>query len=68
MNKRLWTRIWAAGLIINGLLTVVMMINNIAGLGFPDAAIRIMGAVQLMGLAMLGFGFVKLEIWKSGRK
>ncbi len=66
--KKLWTRIWAAGLIINGLLTVAMTVNNIAGLGFPDTAIRIIGAVQLVGLALLGFGFVKLEIWKFGRK
>lgn len=68
MNKKLWTRIWAAGLITNGLLSVATAVNNIAGLGFPDAAIRIIGAVQLIGLALLGFGFVKLEIWRFARK
>lgn len=66
--KKLWTRIWAAGLIINGLLTVAMTVNNIAGLGFSDTAIRIIGAVQLVGLGLLTFGFVKLKIWKFGRK
>ncbi len=68
MNKRFWTRIWAVGLIINGLLTVATAVNNIAGLGFADAAIRIIGAVQLVGLALLTFGFVKLEIWRFGQK
>lgn len=45
-----------------------MAVNNIAGLGFPDMAIRIIGALQLMGLALLVFGFVKLDIWRFGRK
>lgn len=64
MNKKLWTRIWAAGLIINGLMSVLTAVNNIAELGFPDMAVRIIGAVQLVGLALLAFGFVKLEIWR----
>lgn len=68
MNKKLWTRIWAVWLIINGLLTVVTAVNNIAELGMPDMAVRIIGAVQLVGLALLAFGFVKLEIWRFGRK
>lgn len=68
MNKKIWTRIWTAGLIINGLITVASAVNNIAELGFPDTAVRIIGAVQLVGLAMLTFGFVKLEIWRFGRK
>ena len=68
MNKKLLTRIRAAGLITNGLLSVATAVNNIAGLCFPDAAIRIIGAVQLIGLALLGFGFVKLEIWRFARK
>ena len=66
--KKLWIRIWALGLFINGLLTVTMAVNNVAGLGFPDTAIRIIGAVQLVGLALLVFGFVKLDIWRFGRK
>lgn len=68
MNKKLWTRVWAAGLILNGLLTVATAVNSIAGLGFPDIAVRIIGAGQLVGLALLVFGFVKLEIWRFGRK
>ncbi len=68
MNKKFWTRIWAVGLIINGLLTVATAVNNIAGLGFADAAIRIIGAVQLVGLALLTFGYVKLEILRFGKK
>lgn len=68
MNKKLWTRIWAAGLIINGLLTVATAVNSIAGLGMPDTAVRIIGAAQLIGLALLTFGFVRLEIWRFGRK
>lgn len=68
MNKKLWTRIWSAGLIINGLLIVATMVNNIAGLGMPDMAVRIIGAVQLVALALIVFGFVKLEIWRFGKK
>ena len=68
MNKKLWTRIWTVWLIINGLLTVATAVNNIAELGFPDMAVRIIGAVQLVGLAVLAFGFVKLEIWRFGKK
>lgn len=68
MNKKLWTRIWAAGLIINGLMSVLTAVNNIAELGFPDMAVRIIGAVQLVGLALLVFEFVKLEIWRFGKK
>ena len=68
MNKKLWTRIWAAGLIITGLLTLATAVNSIAGLGMPDMAVRIIGAVQLVGLALLVFGFVRLEIWRFGRK
>ncbi len=41
MNKKLWTRIWAAGLIINGLLTVATAVNSIAELGMHDTAVRI---------------------------
>ena len=68
MNKKLWTRIWAAGLIINGLLTVATAVNSIAELGMHDTAVRIIGAVQLLGLALLAFGFVRREIWRFVRK
>lgn len=59
MKKDKIDLVWGICLIIIGLGTLIVSINNVFDLGFPDTMIRPIGIVDLITLPMLAFTTVR---------
>ena len=51
--------VWSISLILIGLLTIILAGSNIVGIELPDAAVRILGIVDLIVLPFLAYSTVK---------
>ncbi|MBQ7007642.1 MAG: hypothetical protein IJN05_00350 [Ruminococcus sp.] len=51
--------VWNISLILIGLLTIILAGSNIVGIELPDAAVRILGIVDLIALPFLAYSTVK---------
>ena len=51
--------VWSISLILIGLLTIILAGSNIVGIELPDAAVRILGIVDLIALPFLAYSTVK---------
>lgn len=56
---------WSISLLVIGLITIVITVNNFGGDFLPDTLTRILGVIDLLALAVLGYTSVKLKIWKK---
>lgn len=50
---------WSISLVIIGIATVILAGSNIIGLTLPDAAVRVLGIIDLIALPFLVFTTVK---------
>ena len=53
------TRLWGLSLIIISVVTIILAVCNIAGIGLPDAAVRIMGVLDICALPVLVYTSIK---------
>ena len=51
--------VWSISLILIGLTTIILAGSNIVGIELPDAAVRILGIVDLIALPFLAYSTVK---------
>lgn len=51
--------VWSISLILIGLLTIILAGSNTVGIELPDAAVRILGIVDLIALPFLAYSTVK---------
>ena len=51
--------VWSISLILIGLATIILAGSNIVGIELPDAAVRILGIVDLIALPFLAYSTVK---------
>jgi hypothetical protein len=51
--------VWSISLILIGLVTIILAGSNIVGIELPDAAVRILGIVDLIALPFLAYSTVK---------
>ncbi len=58
--------IWSLSLLTIGVATVILAGSNSIGIGLPDAAVRIIGIVELIALPILVYTTVKRI--KKGQK
>lgn len=66
MKKDKLDLVWAVCLIIIGLGSLIVSINNVFDMGFPDTMIRPIGIVDLITLPVLAFTTVKKFQRKKG--
>lgn len=59
--------IWAASLIAAG-LAAAMLVLRMLGLALPDAAVRALGAAELIALPVLAYSTVRLVEKKEQRR
>ena len=50
---------WSFSLMIIGIATIILAGSNIIGMELPDAAVRIIGIVDLIALPVLSYSTVK---------
>lgn len=59
MKEKLINRIWAASIVLISVTTAVTSITGLIGISLPDIAVRVIGAVNLLSLAVTGFTTVQ---------
>jgi len=57
--------VWSISLLVIAGLTLVTSITNIIGISLPDAAVRIIGILDLIALPVLAFTTVRMFIEKK---
>ncbi len=55
-NMKLW---WSLSLIIIAIITVILAVCNIFGIELPDAAIRIMGLLDICAVPVLVYTSIR---------
>ena len=68
MKKSKLTLAYSTGLMLTGICGLISSICNIAGIQLPDAAARIIGAVGLVGIAVLSASIVLYLINKNKKE
>lgn len=53
--------IWGISLFVIGIATLILTGSNIIGIALPDAAVRIIGIIDLIALPFLVFATVKKQ-------
>lgn len=59
MEARRNKTLWAASLIVIGVASLFLFGTRLAGIALPDAAVRVLGILDLAALAVLGFTTVR---------
>ncbi len=57
MNKN--DRLWCVSLLVIGVATIILAGSNVIGAALPDAAVRVVGIVDLIALPVLAYATVK---------
>lgn len=65
MKKSKVLIVWSISLLVIAVLTLVTSITNIIGISLPDAAVRIIGILDLITLPVLAFTTVRMFIGKK---
>ena len=65
MKKNKLLIVWSISLLVIAGLTLVTSITNIIGISLPDAAVRIIGILDLIALPVLAFTTVRMFIEKK---
>ncbi len=65
-NKKI-IRVWSISLIVLGVVTIILAGTKIAGIELPDMAIRVMGVLELVVLAVFGYTTARRFITKNNR-
>ena len=60
MGDKKLRKLWGASLIVLGVLTVILAGPAVIGVSQPDALRRIIGILDLIAVAVLGYTSVKL--------
>lgn len=60
MKKNKLLIVWSISLLVIAGLTLVTSITNIIGISLPDAAVRIIGILDLIALPVLAFTIVRM--------
>lgn len=60
MKKNKLLIVWSISLLVISGLTLVTSITNIIGISLPDAAVRIIGILDLIALPVLAFTTVRM--------
>ncbi len=58
MKKTANDLMWSLSLLIIGIATIILAGSNIIGIELPDAAVRIIGVVDLISLPVLAYSTV----------
>ena len=58
---------WGLSLVVIGCATLALAVCSIAGIDLPDAAVRILGVLDLCALPVLMFTTVRLHARKKDR-
>jgi len=66
-NKKI-IRVWGISLIVLGAMTIILVGTKIAGIELPEMAIRVMGVLELVALAVFGYTTARRFITKSNRR
>ena len=53
------SRLWSLSLLIISIVTVIWAVCNIAGIELPDAAVRIMGVIDICAIPVLVYTSIK---------
>lgn len=59
METRRNKALWAVSLIVIGVTSLVLFGTKLAGTAMPDAAVRVLGILDLAALPVLGFTTVR---------
>lgn len=59
MSEKTVNILWSIALVLIGIATIILSVNNIFALSMPDVIVRICGVVDLISLPVLVFTTIK---------